>query len=581
VSKRSRRPQARKPAPPKLDLSDLAAEDAAVDSTPTDDQSDEFVAPVWQHDLLSVEPDPVDERQLKALMSTWRRGRATKRLSQVLQDGYVAVFSVIVILAMLGGAVWRAQGNASACESTTCQVGRTLLPWVMLCAAFSLTLVCARIFGPVVASAAEGFWLMDAPIRRARLLRRRLIGVLVAVALGATAMGALLAALTGYDPPRIVQWAAALGLGAAGLTAFSALEQTFARTWLIKLVQWLSGLSAFVALATITAVAAGWVDLTFDDWGSNQIVIAVALVGAVLLLVFGLAATLRLDQIHRARLVSGGSLVSGMQGAMFAMDLGLMRDILVARESMAKGHVRPTYGVGRGLSALVWREVQRLYRYPKRLVLWFVSLGVPFAVGALGLRTFSPFISALVLLIAFVPLLGSLRVVTRTRGLIRGLPFSNPQIRIALSAVAAFLALLWSVIAFTAFYGLGQPVTSFSSAATTSVLTAAAGLLAAVRWVTAKSADYSNPMMQVGFGAMPPGLMFNLIKGIDIVVVVTGPLLLGWSHWISVFIVGVVIFALSGRFNTEEMQQMQAELQKEKAAQKSGGPRKVIAPPKR
>jgi membrane protein insertase Oxa1/YidC/SpoIIIJ len=89
-------------------------------------------------------------------------------------------------------------------------------------------------------------------------------------------------------------------------------------------------------------------------------------------------------------------------------------------------------------------------------------------------------------------------------------------------------------------------------------------------------------MMQVGFGAMPPGLMFNLIKGIDIVVVVTGPMLLGWSHWISVVIVGIVVFALSGRFNTEEMQQMQADLQKERQAQKgSGGPRQRIAPPKR
>jgi hypothetical protein len=560
-------------------LSDLAAEPA--DPVAQSDQVDEFVAPVWRHDLLTVVPEPVDERDLNALMSSWRRGRATKRLSQVLQDGYVAVFSVIIVLAMLGGAVWRAQGNASACETSTCQVGRTLLPWVMLCAAFSLTLVCARIFGPVVASAAEGFWLMDAPLRRARLLRRRLIGVLVAIALGATALGALLAALTGYDPPQIVQWAAALGLGSAGLTAFAALEQTFGRSWLIKIVQWLSGLAAFLALATITAVAAGWVALDMDEWHSDLVVIALASAGGVLLIVFGLIASLRLGEIHRARLVSGGSLVSGMQGAMFAMDFGLMRDILVSREAVAKGHVRPTFGVGRGLAALVWREVQRLYRYPKRLVLWFVSLGVPYAVGALGLRTFSPFISALVLLIAFVPLLGSLRVITRTRGLVRGLPFSNPQIRVALSAVAALLALLWSVLTFPAFHGLGQPVTSFSSAATTAFLTAAAGLLAAVRWVTAKSADYSNPMMQVGFGAMPPGLMFNLIKGIDIVAVVTGPMLLGWSHWISVVIVGIVVFALSGRFNTEEMQQMQSDLQKERQAQKKGGPRQRIAPPQR
>ena len=60
----------------------------------------------------------------------------------------------------------------------------------------------------------------------------------------------------------------------------------------------------------------------------------------------------RLERIRRARLVSGGSLVSGMQGAMFALDFGLIRDILVEREAAERGHVRPTKGRGLGVTAI-------------------------------------------------------------------------------------------------------------------------------------------------------------------------------------------------------------------------------------
>jgi len=73
----------------------------------------------------------------------------------------------------------------------------------------------------------------------------------------------------------------------------------------------------------------------------------------------------------------------------------------------------------------------------------------------------------------------------------------------------------------------------------------AAGLLGAVRWVTAKPPDYNKPMMQMGgFGAMPPGMIGNLIKGVDIVALVSLPLLFGWSYWISIIIAGISFFIL-------------------------------------
>jgi len=200
-----------------------------------------------------------------------------------------------------------------------------------------------------------------------------------------------------------------------------------------------------------------------------------------------------------------------------------------------------------------------------------VSVVVPYAVAALGFHTFSPFISSIVLLIGFVPMLTSMRVMTRTKGLARTLPLSNPQIRQAMAAVPALFAVAWAIATTAAFWGVQTHYegVTFFQAFITAALTAVAGLLGAIRWVSAKSTNYNMPMMQTGFGAMPPGLMFNLIRGIDVVVIITGPLLLGWAWYISMIIAVIVAFALSGTYSREEMESMQAQMQKERA--QSGG----------
>ena len=565
----------RKPQGYKAEQAPKPVEEAVLEPVEETDEVEEIEEapieiPKWEHSLISVTPEPVSERDLRNLVRDWRRGRATKSLRQVFADGYVTVFAIVIIVAMLGGGVWQAQGAAAACNTDTCRVGRTLLPWVAMSASFCLTAMASRIFGPVVASAAEGFWLMDAPIKRGRFLWKRLVGVVVVVGLIATLLGGLLAALTGYELDDIWRWAIAMGVGAAGLTALAAGEQTWGRTWFISIIQWLFGLAAVAVLFIVVSFAASWFGLTIPALAGTASVVWVAVGGGVLLLLGGFIAFSRLGMIHRARLVSGGSLVAGMQGAAFAMDFGLMRDILVERDSVRKGFVRPSKGQGVRINALVWREVQRLWRYPKRIILIVASVVVPYAVVALGLGTFTPFISSLILLIGFVPMLGSMRIMTRTKGLARTFPLSNPQIRRAMATVPAVFAGFWALATTPAFLS-GDTSGSLAQAFVTAALTAAAGLLAAIRWVTAKSANYSMPMMQTGFGAMPPGLMFNLFRGIDIVALITGPMLLHWSPWISGVIAVVVAIALSGSYSMEEMQAMQAQMDKEKARSGGGG----------
>lgn len=576
-------------APPPA--ADTSAEPSRSASTAAAEEVEEVEqVPVWDHDLLTLEPESVSERELRSLMKDWRRGRATRHLWDVIQDGYVAVLAVVMIGAMIASVVWRAQGLAAECTTDTCQTSRTLLPWAALFGTLAVTLAVARLFGPVVASAAEGFWLMDAPVHRSRFLSGRLVAVLVAAAGVSGLFGGLVAALTGSPLAEAGFWGAASALGAAGLTAFAAAEQGADRHWTVRGLTWVVAAFGLAALGAVVAVAAGWVTMPVNLSLGVRLAGLVGAVGLVLLVVGGITAFRRLDRMRRARLVSGGSLVSGMQGAMFAMDIGLMRDILVERDAMERGHVRPTRGRGLGANALVWRDLQRLIRFPKSLLLLLVGLVVPYAVGALGLGAFSPFISGMVLMTALVPLLGSMRVLSRTKGLARAFPLSTQDIRRAVMTVPAALALVWSALAIPAFAGLGSGTLHLPllDAVIHAALTGAAGLLGAVRWVTAKPADYGAPMMQTGMGAMPPGLMLNLFRGIDVIVGVTGPLLLGWTPWVSVVIAVIIFFLLQGGMSMEEAQAMQTEQKKQLADLKGqsasgakGGAQKTRIPPPR
>ncbi len=537
--------------------------------------------------LTEVEPEPVSENALRTLMRDWRRGRATRHLWDMIQDGYVAVLATVMIGAMLISVVIRAQGAVSACTSEGCLSSRTLLPWAALCGVLALTLMVSRIFGPVVASAAEGFWLMEAPIKRARILWGRLVAVMAGAVVIAALFGGLVAALSGSSWAGVVGWAVAAGLGAGGLTAVAAEEQTADRTWVVRTLQWLVGLVGLAALMTVVAVAAGWLpNAGVFAANENGFDLVVSVAGAILLIGAGAVAILRLDEIRRARLVSGGSLVAGMQGAMYALDMSLMRDILVERDAIARGHVRPTKGHGTGLAALVYRDAQRLVRFPKQLILLLLSVVVPYAVGALGLGVLSPVISGLVLLTALVPLLGMMRILSRTGGLARAFPFSTAQIRTAAMVVPAVAALVWVIAVTPAFQGLGAGsahltgVDAFIHAGVTGL----AGLLGAVRWVTAKPPDYNKPMMQMGgFGAMPPGMIGNLIKGVDIVALVSLPLLFGWSYWISVIIAGISFFILRGSMNMTDIAAAQEEQKRQldQAKAEAGVGKKKIPPPRR
>ena len=517
----------------------------------------------------------VDERQLRLLVRDWRHGRADRNIRQALSDAYVMVFALVLIGAMLVSSILQAQRTVAVCDTEACLAARGLLPWAATAAFLAFALVAARLFGPIVASAAEGFWILDGDVDRRRFLQGRLLASVVVALLSGAGLGALVAALVGSDLAGILTWAVASGLGCFGLVAFAAAEQGVERRWITGVLLWVTGLMALVTLSLLILIATATLPVTtVAAWGAEfaWIVagIGVVLGGVSLGIAWG-----RLPQLRRQRLVAGSSLISGMQGAAFALDLALVRDILVQFRAREKGHVSPTRGVGLGMSALIMRDVQRLWRNPRPLLFWLGSMVVPYAIQALGLGIIAAPLSALVLMAALIGFCNSMRVLTRTMGLQRCFPFAPSTVRQATMVVPAVLALLWAAAVSPAFLGVVGGVTIDPGVGVSqALLSAVAGLLAAVRWVTAKPANYGGPLVATtGFGAVPPGLMFSLIKGIDIVTVVTLPLVVGWPSWISLVIALIAFLALRSGLDQQrllEQQEEQRRLLEEEKARRAG-----------
>ena len=528
--------------------------------------------------LPDAQAEVVNEKALHRMVKQWRHGRATKTLWQAFSDAYFAVFTVVLLGAMITNAIIGSQRAAASCTTADCDTGRSLIPWGVLFAVVALSAAVARLFGPVLASAAEGGWVMSAPIGRVRLLRPRLYAVVVAAALVGIVLAGIVAALAGEPLHAVVAWAVATGLAASAVVAFAASEQSRERTWVLRLLGGVATLLALLALAGMVAISAGWIGVgTFAT--PDVLVLGLAAVAVVVGVVSFVLARLRLDHIPRARLISGGSLVSGMQGAMFGLDFGLARDILVEREAAARGHVKPVRGSGVGARALVARDLQRLVRFPRPLVGVFGSALVPYALDAVRLGTVAPLGAALALVAALIPTLGALRVLSRTGGLARMFPLSTRQIRQATVTVPALLAVLWAFLVTPSMTGiLGGVVREPFPAFLTALGTAAAGLLGAVRWQTAKPVDFATPMVATSSGAVPPSLMFNLARGFDMVALVTAPILLGvdpiWSLAMATLLAGFLIGGANSAEMAAEAEEQKKQLEAEKA--RSAGTRTTI-----
>ena len=121
-------------------------------------------------DAAHLEPGPEvpTAREVRAEIRDWRRGRAELRWGEVLSDGYIAIFCVVMIGAMGGNVVLTLRRLADDTCAGSCTEVRSAMPWLVALAVALLALGLARLLGPVFSPPAANAWLLSTPRRPGR-----------------------------------------------------------------------------------------------------------------------------------------------------------------------------------------------------------------------------------------------------------------------------------------------------------------------------------------------------------------------------------------------------------------------------
>jgi hypothetical protein len=462
-------------------------------------------------------------RELRRQVRDWRRGRADTTLMEVLSDAYIAGLAVVMLSAMAISAIHQTRLSISAsCTTSECSDARFSSAWVGILAVLALTLTVARAVGPVQVTPAEGSWLLATPADRGSVLRPRLALVAVVASLTAAGVGALASVLAGFDLRAvglITLWVTAGGIGAA---MFAVLTQS-GQGWPARVVTWVLGGGTWVGLVLIAVSAVPSAPGT-GPWDDAT---GVALAGAATLAaVASLVGAVRsLPRLHRDRLVPGGALLASLSGALASLDLALTYDILVARRWLARATVRPVRSGPKGALALAWRDVIRLRRSPAALLVLIGAVVVPYLVLAIDLGPLVVLTGAFAMFVTGLPLCSALRTTSRNPGLIRCFPMSAVRVRSACLAVPAGVLVLWSAAASPAVHAATSPP-SWTDSALMSLGMAMAALTAIARWLLAPPPDYSKMVVSSPAGGIPAGLAWSLLRGLDVLVLLTAPILI-------------------------------------------------------
>ncbi|MCW2780243.1 MAG: hypothetical protein JWR35_692 [Marmoricola sp.] len=461
--------------------------------------------------------------QIRALRSDirhWRRGRATARFVDVLGDAYIALFATLMFGSMIVNVVVNVRREAGVmCTSAGCHEARTLMPWVIGLSGVVVVLAIARLFGPIFVSPAVGSWLLPTPVDRASVLRPRLIGT----AFLATVLGGLLAAgastLGGFPLASLLAFTGSAALLSLAVVSFAALSQSRAGLgsrvllWLLSLAVW----AGLLVLALKVGPVASPPELP-TGWVIGLIAGAVAAL-AILVLAFR-----RLGRLGRHHISPGGSLAPGLSGALATLDLALVYDVLLAHRWHRHDAVRSRRGGPSGPKALVWLDLVRLRRSPQTVILLMAAVVVPYAAETAGVGRVVVLIGGLAGFVAGLPLLSALRVVTRTPSLLRAMPFPVASTRMATLAVPTGAMALFGLATFPAIHASIN--LTWTDSVIVSIAVGGASAAAAVRWVTGRPPDYTRPLVSTPAGGVPTNLYGSVVRGFDVLLLTTAPLLI-------------------------------------------------------
>lgn len=472
-------------------------------------------------------------KELRRWMRKVRRGKADRSVWQQFEDIYLVIFALVMLGATGGNVILNLNDKSASCTSASCGWLLDTVPFILVPLLVSGMLRVLLSIGPVSASRATGFWLLATPVDRAALLRPSYRLVIVGAAVIGTLAAVVGWALFGATWSTVGEAAVLttlLLISTACVTVWA--QQSAHRSrWALRVADGLLVLAAIPALLLAIRPSAE----PSISVGSGVLVIGVVvLLVAVALLIRSFKL---LDQLSRQSVVAGGDLLAGLAGAAITLDISLLADVVSGRHWRLVGRAKSRRGRGSRGGALIHREFLRILRWPRRLVIGFALLLVPYAVAGTGYDVLVPIAAGLAGFIAVRPLMDGLRSVCRSVGLVRALGLELRELRALMAVVPGGFAVVWAGLAEPS---LGRPAVAIA---------VAAGMLSgAVRQASARPPSYSGPLVASPMGAIPPGLFTTPMRGFDLLLICLAPVLLGLSDtWVLVIpsIVCTILFAVN------------------------------------
>ena len=485
----------------------------------------------------TLEAEVPSAREVRAEIRDWRRGRAELRWGEVLSDGYIALFCVVMIGAMGGNVVLTLRKLADDSCTGACTEVRSALPWLVAMAVALLALGLARLLGPVFSPPAANAWLLSTPVDRGALLRpawSRTAALTVAIAVVVLLAPAVLGGFSLAEGAVFLVAGGATALACVGIAALSQVhENRVARwlTWAVTAALWLVlSLSATHGAGAVPGVPLG---------AGLAVAALVVLVAAAL---FWRART-SLAVVSRRVLGYTEHLSPSLSGALSSVDLGLMYDVLLARRWGRGAHVRSRTGGPLGWPALVHRDLLRAVRTPQPFVLLAGLVLVPYAAAEAGAGRAVVLVTTLLGLLGGPAMCAGLRVVVRTQSLARMLPLRRQTLLLAHLAVPGTALLAFSLATIPTLL----PTHPSTEAANLAIACALSSLASTVRWVTGKPPNYAAPMVSTPAGGVPTGVFGSLARGFDVWAFTALPLMFGTGGMMlsSVISIGVISYLVS------------------------------------
>jgi hypothetical protein len=481
-------------------------------------------------------------KELRRWMRKVRRVKADRSVWQQFESIYVIVFALAMLGATGGNVILNLNDKSASCTSASCGWLLDTVPLILIPLLVSGMLRVLLSIGPVSASRATGFWLLATPVDRASLLRPSyrlvMVGAAVAGALAAVVGWALFGA-TWSTVGEAAVLTTVLLICTACVTVWA--QQTGRRSrWSLRVADGLLVLAAIPAVVLAVRPPRGESTTSSGVFGLGPNLARFLIVGAVALVValaLVVVTSRLLDKLSRQSVVAGGDLLAGLAGAAITLDVSLLADVVSGRHWRLVGRAKSHRGRGSRGGALIHREFLRILRWPRRLVIGFALLVVPYAVAGTGYDVLVPIAAGLAGFIAVRPLMDGLRSVCRSVGLVRALGMELRELRVLMAVVPGLFAVVWAGLAEPA---LGSPAVAIA---------VAAGMLSgAVRQASARPPSYSGPLVASPMGAIPPGLFSTPMRGFDLLLVCLAPVLLGLSDtWVLVIpaIVCTILFAVN------------------------------------